>query len=551
MRAHSLAPRAAAAAALSLVALGATQARAADVAIQADTALQAYAVTSPYGPEPIARRRALQTLGLDLENLQGRRRPGEAEIRLVLLLRLDADVGINAHLPSAQAGGETTYAVAEGARYLPGLQVAPLDVMYGYLEARNLAHGLLGVKLGRQYLTDMLGFWSFDGALARLTTPFYVQAEMYGGLEQRGGLPLSTARYEPQGMWRGSFAGPVGASAPGGAGSGQPLASDYPSFQRASMAPAFGFALESAGPSFAHARVSYRRVYNTGDTVTQQFPDPGGGYRTAAGTRLSQERIGIGGDLQKRELGALRGGFSVDLYSQLVATYYAGVEAYLGKRATIGADIDYFVPVFDADAIWNWFTRAPLTTITGRASIVATRRLDFALSLGGRLFGTEGDPLTFGAGQCTAAAIDCSAPTYVDPSAGAVAAFSRAPESRAAARTADAVGDVNARYRFGAGVASLRGVLQAGASGSREGCDLAAERALDGGRFTLGARLSFYAWHDPTRPERDAGSLGYMFAFGFKPLEVARFRLELEHDMNRLVGQRFRLFGLVNLRVSR
>ncbi len=56
-------------------------------------------------------------------------------------------------------------------------------------------------------MSDVLGWWSFDGALLRVTTPYYVQLEAYGGLEQRGGLPLSTSRFERQGIWRGSHRG--------------------------------------------------------------------------------------------------------------------------------------------------------------------------------------------------------------------------------------------------------------------------------------------------------------------------------------------------------
>jgi len=42
---------------------------------------------------------------------------------------------------------------------------------------------------------------------------------------------------------------------------------------------------------------------------------------------------------------------------------------------------------------------------------------------------------------------------------------------------------------------------------------------------------------------------GYVLAGGFKPVSVADFRLEWEHDTNRLVGQRYRVVALVNLLV--
>ena len=543
-------------AATALAGFAPAESRAADFEVQADTALQGYEVTSPWGDVVLQRRRLMQTVGLGVYNLQGSKRPGQGDYRLVVRMRLDADFGVNAHLDDRQGGGETTYATAagNGVRFVPGLEPAPLDLMYGYLEGRNLAHGLLGFKLGRQYVIDALGWWGFDGGLVRVTTPFYVQAEAYAGLEQRGGLPLSTSRFEPQGVWRGSHTS-------FGTGAGLPSATDYPAYQYAAPAPAFGFAVESTGPRWIHGRVSYRRVYNTGTSIVAMFPDAiGGGYRTVAGARVSQERLGYAGEFVKNDLGTIKGGFSYDFYSQIVASVTGGIEAYLGKRGTLGADVDYFVPTFDADSIWNWFTRSPVTSITGRASIRFTKRLDATFSGGARLWSADGDPATFGAGQCKAAAKtpDCttipSPGTAIDPSTTgdaltATQPWSRLAENRAVTTTLDVLGNVNARYRFGSGNVTLRGTLEAGSRGSREGVDLGTEKGLDGGRYTLGARTSLYGWHDPTRPSRDATSFSYVLAAGFTPLRAANFRLEWEHDMNRLVGQRYRVLALINLLV--
>ena len=537
-----------------LGALAPREARAADFEVQADTALQGYEVASPWGDVVLQRRRFLQTVALGVYNLQGKNRPGEADYRVVMRMRLDADFGVNAHLDDRQRGGETTYATAagNGVRFVPGLESAPLDLMYGYIEGRNLAHGLLGFKVGRQYVTDMLGWWAFDGGLVRVTTPFYVQAELYAGLEQRGGLPLSTSRFERQGAWRGSHAG-------FGIGAGLPGVTDYPAYQYAEPAPALGFAVESTGPSWIHGRFSYRRVYNTGSSVVSMFPDDAGGYRMVSGTRVSQERLGYGAELVKNDLGTIKGAFSYDLYSQIVASYSGGIEAYAGKHGTVGADVDYFVPTFDADSIWNWFTKSPVTSITGRATARFTKRWDATLTGGVRLWSADGDPATFGVEQCKdqKAAIDCAAVpspgTTIDPSttgsADATQPWSRRPENRAVATTLDTLANVSARYRFGSGNLSVRGMLEAGDRGSREGVDVAAEKALDGGRYSVGARTSLYGWHDPTRPDRDATSFGYVLTSAFRPMRVAEFRLEWEHDMNRLVGQRYRVLALINLLV--
>jgi hypothetical protein len=526
--------------------------------VQADTAFQAYEVAAPWGDLVLDRRRFTQTLGLAVYDLQGSYHPGQADYRVVMMLRLDADFGINANLPASQGGGETTYVTGagNGVRFIPGLQQNALDLMYGYVEGRNLAHGLFGFRLGRQYMTDVLGWWSFDGGLARLSTPFYLQAEVYGGLEQRGGLPLSTSRFEQQGVWRGSHQG-------WGSTADQPSAVDYPSFLYTEPAPAFGFALETTSLRWVHVRADYRRVYNTGPAITTQFPEPNGaGFHLVDGTRVSSDRAGVSADLGKPDLGELRGGMSYDLYNQLVSTYFANVEAYLGKRATIGADLDYYVPTFDADSIWNWFAHGPMTTVTGRAAVRFTRRFDVTASGGLRLWRTEGDPTAvkgglsaFGAGECAnaqrllppgAPPLDCRlGDVYVDP--GTVAAYTHDPANLPTVTTADGLGNLAARYRFGMGDVALRGMFETGARGSREGADLSGQLRFDGDRYTAGSHVSLYGWDDPTRPDRDAVSFSYTLEAGVKLPRFARFRLEWEHDTNRLVGQRYRLLGLVNL----
>ncbi len=530
----------------ALIALSPIVASAADFEVQADTALQFYDVSNPWGNVTLQRRRFLQTVGLAAYNLQGRYKPGEADYRVVSMVRLNADFGVNGHLPDRQAGGETSYLTqgGSGVRFIPGYDEAPLDVMYAYVEGRNLTNGLLGFKLGRQYVTDVLGWWAFDGGLVRVTTPVFVQAEIYGGLEERGGLPLSTSRFERQGAWRGTHAG-------FGTGADQPSVVDYPSYLYTQPAPALGFALQSVGPTWLHSRFSYRRTWNTGTVLTQQFPDPSGGFRSLSGTRLSQERLGYAIDANKSDLGGLKGGFTYDFYSQIVGTYYVGAEAYLGKRATVGADLDYFVPTFDADSIWNWFTRSPVTTATARASIRWSKRFDTTLSGGVRLWLTDGDPNTFGDGECKAIGLapDCSETSYANASVGDLKAYVRDEANRSFTTTADGLANLNARYRFGTGNVSLRAMMQAGVRGSREGADLAAEKGFFGGRYTAGARASIYGWHDPTRPDRDATSFGYVLTGGFKPARVAQFKLEWEHDMNRLIGQRFRVLALINLLV--
>lgn len=516
------------------------QARAASYSIQSDSTFQAYDVTSPWGGVYLARRRLTETLALGVYDLQGDAGPSSARYAVVLRLRFDGDYGV-----SSLVGGsaETNYASFGGGYYVPGLESAPLDLMYGYVEGRGFADGRVDVRIGRQNLSDMLGWWGFDGALVRVTTPLYLRAEIYGGMEQRGGLFLSTSRYEAPGMWRGSHAG-YGTP-------GYPRASDYPSYQAASPAPAFGGALETVGIEWARLRLGYRRVYNTGEVMTAQFPSASGQYPTLDGLRISQDRVGASGEIFLAKLGRAQGSASYDLYSQRVASYNAGVEGYVGERVTLGADLDSYVPTFDADSIWNFFTHGPITTATGRVTAKLTPKADIAASGGVRIWTMEGDPQALGEAEVAAckAAMPESACQWLDPSEGAVKAASRDSAVRGPARTADLIAQASARYRFRLGDVGANVSVQAGDSGHTDGGRLWASRRLDGGRYEVRGSVSLYDWADPDRPSRDATSFGYVLGFGYTPSPIAKLGLEWEHDVNRLIGQRFRVLGRVQIAV--
>lgn len=528
---------------MAAAALGATTARAAHFEVTGDVAAQGYEVSSPWGDVVLARRRLTTSLGLAAYNLQGDYAPHEPDYSVRLRLRVDADYGI--------AGAEERYDGGDAERFVPGMDQAPVDLMVGFVEGRRLANGWFGFRLGRQYVTDVLGWWSFDGGLVRITTPFFVRAELYGGMEQRGGLPLSGERYTAQGVWRGNR---------DTIGSG---GRNYPSFQDASPAPAFGFALETTGPNWIHGRFAYRRTYSTGSVLTGQFPTPGTEqFEEIEGLRLSSEQLGYGATAFLSEAGALRAGFAYDVYNDIISKAYGSLDLYpIADRLVVGADLDFFVPTFDADSIWNWFTHNPVTTLLGRTAVRPVDGLDLSASAGVRLWVAEGDPESWALAQCTAAgggqaAIDQCLARGTDPSAGGDGTFSREEDHRDATLAPDLLTNLGAAYRWSSGNASLSGALQNGVGdadthrGRMIGGVVAARQALDGGRLWLGGRVSITDWDDPLRPTRQATSFGYVVAPEYWPTGFARTRLEWQHDMNRLVGQRFRVLGLVSLKVG-
>jgi hypothetical protein len=497
-----------------------SEAHALDTEVTASVAAQGYALRSPFGDPILMRRRVMNTLGLGVYHTMDSERPTGAQILVKLRLRLDADVGIESNELNFRRGDPAS-------RYVPGLLEAPVDLMYGYVEGRNFAGGWLGFRLGRQYVSDALGWWSFDGGLVRLQAP-YVHVEAYGGFEQRGGLPLSLGRYERNGVWRGDRQQGL---------DGSPDA--FGMFLEAGKAPAFGVALESAGPHWIHGRLDYRRVYNTGAVAASYLPGPGGQLRTFHETRTSSERLGYAIDGTVGDYGAGKGGVVYDLYNQFFSSYYVNVDGFVTQRVTVGADWDYFRPTFDGDSIFNWFTQTPITTLTGRGAWQVNDQLDLALNGGVRWWATDDDP---------------GSPTTLPPGEGGRASDQGAladPRAEKTGRLTDALGSAHGRYRWSTGKATLRGVFEVGERGRREGVDVGGERYFRGGKYGATLRGSLFDWRDELRPDRSATSVGYVVGGIWRPGPMADVLLEWEHNMNRLVGQRYRVLAVVNVAVNR
>jgi hypothetical protein len=472
--------------------------------VHTTSAAQAYSLGSPLGSLVVRRRRFLQTLALNVFHLEGDEpRPGGPDYSVRLRLRLDSDTGV--------APEETAYSTISN-RFVPGLVAAPVDFMYGYIEGRRLLGGWLGFRLGRQYVTDSLGWWAFDGGQVRVTTPFYVAIEAYGGLEQRGGLPLSSPRFEQNGVWRGDRAG---------------FASNiYPQFLAAHTAPAYGAAIESAGVTFIHARLDYRKVLNRGPVLASAFPDPlTGAYAVYDGTRVSSERLGYALDATLADLAGVKGGLAYDLFDGALSSGYAQLDCYVAQRLTAGADFDYFRPTFDGDSIFTYFTHNPMTTVSGRVAWEPDSALDLAVSGGARSFFTDGDPTA------------------------STSSASEAP--RVSTARTDALGDLSARYRFANAMLRARGTFQRGQGGHRQGGDIYGEHRFLGGRWMTSARVSLFDWQDDLRADRSATSFAYVLGGGFRPSRVLEALLEWEHDMNRLVGQRYRVLAILSLTVTK
>jgi hypothetical protein len=462
----------------------APDARAYDAAVDATFSAQIYQVTSPTGSF-LRRRRFTETLSLRVRDLQGDHDPDGPTMGAVARLRLDADFGQD---PAERDPGSP-------GRYVPGLAEEPLDLMMAYVEGQNYAHGLVGFRLGRQYVIDPLGWWSFDGGLVRLTTPAHFAVEAYGGSEQRGGMPLSSSRFEADGVFRGSRRGM------------DPYL--WPAYLSESrLAPAYGVAVASSGVSWLDTRLTYRKVENRDTVVVAPFADASGNFATTGGARVSSERVGWAGTATAADLGSLQGNVVYDALVRRPTEYGASLDWLPSPTIDVGADAGYFLPTFDGDSIWNWFVHMGTTTLQGRARWAATRRVSFGASGGVRRFDSEGE--------------------------GALV---------------DVLGSIDGAYRAPEETASLRLMNESGERGRRRGGDAATRRFFVRGLYDASAIVSVYDWSDPLRTRGSATSFTYVLGGGFRPLPRTRLGVEWEHSMNDLVGQRFRALCTLDLTV--
>jgi hypothetical protein len=488
----------------ALAALAAERpAKAYETEVDASVAAQFYTLQSPYGEPLLRRRRYTNTLGMALYDLQGARRPNGPSLSFRSRLRLDADLG--------QDPAERD---PRSERFVPGLEQAPFDLMYAYLEGERYFGGLFGFRLGRQYVADVLGWWSFDGAHVGLATPAFLRLEAYGGLEQRSGLPLlTTPRYQADGVARGSRS---------------ELAADQWTnyLDQSEVAPAYGVALETHDLTWLHARASYRRVTNRDSVVVSPFLPSDGVLRKVTTDRVSTERAGASLRLTPFDLGALTGGVVYDFYASVVSEQSLGIDVFASSRLTLGVDYERTLPTFDADSVFNWFAHSPVTNLTARADARLTRRFDASAVGGARVFETLGEPATY------ASTLDREQVT----------------------RDVDPFAMLFGRYRYGDGRVSLRSQAELGARGHRVGADVTQVETYANGYYDSLIVLSLYDFADSLRPGRYATSFSYVLGFGLLPGGLgdrARLGVEWEHAMNRLVGQRYRLVATLDLSVFR
>jgi hypothetical protein len=466
-----------------------------DVDLDADSTAQAYQLHSPAGAPMLLRRRLTETLSLSVRDASptGVDQP---DFRFRSQLRLDADFGIDGD--ELQMGSNPATS-----RYVPLLRSTPVNLVYGYLEGRKLLHGWLNLQLGREFVIDCLGFSAIDGLRVSLTPPkLPVTLEMLAGTEARSGLPFAAdvpGRFDSLGvMHTDRSALPTGG---------------FYSYQSQGLAPLVGATLTVRYPQWLKISATARESWNTSSAIITAGPI---GSPTELGfydsSRISSARVGgevvaylLKGDLVARTQGAY------DFYRDRLTSAIGTLDFSPNKKWNTSLEYEYFMPLFDADSIFNFFAFEPQNDGRIRASYTPSEHMTFSAEATGRY-------------------------RYGQPGA----------------RELIPGGALAGKFQGVDGTLQVKASTLVGQTESRESLDMTYTRRL-GNHATFESRLSLWNVHDPLRAttwgQRTLFSVSSVVgaSYQFSPNTVGTLAFEADH--NQALGTRYRVVGLFTVRV--
>jgi hypothetical protein len=358
-----------------------TEAAASEVRMTSRTIGEGYTVRLP-GPagQLVGRRRLSQYVNLGAFELlppkrpdRFRRDPDEAQLQVVASMRLRHDFGTFTRL-----------ALGDSARLTGSLDSRQIDLLYGYLEGRNLG-GWVDFKLGRQFEMSGLDFYAFDGGYVRVRTPAHIAVEAFSGLQVDGTAVFGFPTFELDGT--------------------QGTSADD------SYSPMVGAAFAIDDVDFMDARFAYRRTWSP-ESINDQLADVG--TPAGIGTVVDQELISasVALRLAKHKLSpysALRYNLGTSRLDDLTA----GIWWALTEKHSIRALYLRTIPAFDLDSIWNVFAVEPFEDVRLVYQVRPGDKWTVYARFQGRIFrsqtteelGTEpSDPTVFGGGGGAGAA---------------------------------------------------------------------------------------------------------------------------------------------------
>lgn len=334
-----------------------------DAEVRAESTLSSWQVRGPAGATVLSLRRYTQTL-----SLAGASRPDDPRdpvVRVRARLRIDSDFGTSCDPGTDRCLDELNRSRA--AEFAPLFARRALDLPFAFVEVAGIARGRLDLRAGRQLVIDPLGFFLFDGGLARLNLGGIASIETYGGLETRSGFPLSNGRYERDGLLRADRTG-----------WDRSLATAV--VDRAAAA-VVGAALELRASSRLDARVTWRRLWS----------DDG----------VAEEALAARTDLQV--VPTVRA-FAEAVYMVPMSTVTSaavGVEGLPAMGGRWSVEVSRVRPVFDLTSIWASFWVDPTDEARASFSYPVARAVDLSLGAWVRRY-----------------ALDAEAPTNDPPSLG-------------------------------------------------------------------------------------------------------------------------------------
>lgn len=300
--------------------------------LHAETYAQAYQARGPFGAPVISARRLTQILTFSTSHsFEDGRGP---TVLFRFRLRFDGEFGDNCGGASGRCLEEANF--DRRSDWVQGFARRSVDVPYAYLAVQGLAKGRVDFRLGRMMTTDVLGFFLHDGGFVTVNLAPWFAVQAYGGLEVRGGFPLSDSRFERDGAARadrGAWDSTIA-----------PWIADRP------YAPVAAIAIEAKELGRYFARATYRRVF------------------TSEG--IAEEKVAASADATPHPEWRFSGRAVFSVPQRLLSVLGVSAEWHqLRSLWMIRAGIERLRPSFDQSTIWNSFWMDPVDEARGVASV--------------------------------------------------------------------------------------------------------------------------------------------------------------------------------------
>jgi hypothetical protein len=265
-----------------------------------------------------------------------------------------------------------------------GESIAGVQLLYGYLELAGIADDRVTVQLGRTLADEGWGTTAIDGGAVRFELPQPIAIIASAGLRVRASSIAGLSAFELDGTAGAGCREYVEAAMPGtGAWKlidrnrpvvNSRLSSDYEFCpQREVRQPTVGVTLATSRLRTFGAELGYRRTWSRtvgliGAEDRLDFADLGlypNDFGQAPASGVNEER------LHARVHGELAaGGVAIGPYANArFSVLHAAIDrADAGVRVTRGAHsvepaVEYFLPTFDGDSIFNVFSIEPATDV--------------------------------------------------------------------------------------------------------------------------------------------------------------------------------------------